>query len=539
LIDWHISCVKVAYGMIIQEFARVFLLLMAYQLVNVLFHSHQASSTRIVESSNHRLRYDDYLLHGPAPKEQYHELVFAVKQKNLEVLEAVLYDVSTRSSPHYGQHKSFDEIGRLVENREATAAISTWLQENGVSISSRTTYGEYISCGATIDKWETLLSTTFSAYEQLHWTHNVDDSQQSFYGDNVKKVIYRTEAISLPDELIDHIHTIFYAVHLPPRQSPRRSFEAISITNPRDFGSKTMNLQASIPPNTVNPGILASLYGVSGDGNGLGSQAVYERDLQTFYESDITLFQKTFNLTLDSVDNYVGSKPNPNICSAVIDNCIESSLDLQYIMSTGKSIPTTFYHDGNSDKAFLQFLIDLSNTAQPASIYSISYTVYEVEVSTSQQISFDIEAMKLGARGVTLVVAAGDDGVTGYKYPNPPYTKCGYYASWPASSAYVTALGGTMNGYALTKTPEIALSSATGSRLTTGGGFSNRRSIPKFQRRAVADYLSKYQAPQSTVQAYNTSNRGYPDLSLAANRYGKVHLRLSYFIIDVADQLYS
>jgi subtilase family serine protease len=48
--------------------------------------------------------------------------------------------------------------------------------------------------------------------------------------------------------------------------------------------------------------------------------------------------------------------------------------------------------------------------------------------------------MKLLVQGVTLLAAAGDSGVTGDGYG---YSSCGYNPVFPASSIYVTAVGGT------------------------------------------------------------------------------------------------
>ena len=48
--------------------------------------------------------------------------------------------------------------------------------------------------------------------------------------------------------------------------------------------------------------------------------------------------------------------------------------------------------------------------------------------------------MKLLVQGVTLLAAAGDSGVTGDGYG---HSSCGYNPVFPASSIYVTAVGGT------------------------------------------------------------------------------------------------
>jgi tripeptidyl-peptidase I len=100
----------------------------------------------------------------------------------------------------------------------------------------------------------------------------------------------------------------------------------------------------------------------------------------------------------------------------------------------------------------------------------------------------------------------------------------GYYASWPASSPYVTAVGATMNGPSLTNSPEIACSSASGSIITTGGGFSNSVGAPSFQSAAVSAYFAQYTPTQSSYQPYVKTNRGYPDVSMPGNNYSEFYI---------------
>jgi len=138
---------------------------------------------------------------------------------------------------------------------------------------------------------------------------------------------------------------------------------------------------------------------------------------------------------------------------------------VQYIMEVGQSnklVPTTFHYDSSYDGTFYTFIQNVSNTANPSKVYSFSYGAYESTISTKKITSFNTEAIKPGLRGVTIVAASGDSGVAGYFVDYDGTSKCGYYASWPASSPYVTTVGG-MNGNSLTGTPEIASSILTGS----------------------------------------------------------------------------
>ncbi|KAF8175712.1 putative alkaline serine protease AorO [Mycena galopus ATCC 62051] len=168
----------------------------------------------------------------------------------------------------------------------------------------------------------------------------------------------------------------------------------------------------------------------------------------------------------------------------------------------------------------------------PPYVLSISYGEQEVDLPVVYQQRQCAEFMKLGLQGTSVVVASGDSGVaargtddgnangclgTDAKIFNPDY---------PATCPYVTSVGATYlpSGASYASDAEVAVT-----RFPSGGGFSNIYAIPSYQADAVATYLneniSKYPSyaslPSSIYNAsyssaigiYNSSGRGYPDLS--------------------------
>lgn len=90
---------------------------------------------------------------------------------------------------------------------------------------------------------------------------------------------------------------------------------------------------------------------------------------------------------------------------------------------------------------------------------------------------------------------------------------------FPASSPYVTVVGGTSGGTGGDLSQQIACSSSEGQNITTGGGFSNYYLKPEFQVNAISDYFSQISPAQSSYAQYNPKFRGYPDVSLIAADY--------------------
>lgn len=90
--------------------------------------------------------------------------------------------------------------------------------------------------------------------------------------------------------------------------------------------------------------------------------------------------------------------------------------------------------------------------ADVALVQSLSYGDLEYVVFNSTNSSAydygvrcDQEFQKLGLRGVTILFSSGDDGVGDLAISNegPDFGCTKTFPSWPASSPYVTAVGGT------------------------------------------------------------------------------------------------
>ena len=69
--------------------------------------------------------------------------------------------------------------------------------------------------------------------------------------------------------------------------------------------------------------------------------------------------------------------------------------------------PTTYWY---SDLSFSDWLVTVADTVNPPLVFSISYGQEESYTSASELNAFSTQAIKLGAMGVTILVASGDDG---------------------------------------------------------------------------------------------------------------------------------
>jgi len=360
----------------------------------------------------HAFKRSDVQLGKRASHSLNHTLVFIRKQKNIDILEKALQDVSNPRSPRYGNYWSREQIGAMTANPAATATIQTFLMSHDIHIEEYTVYEDYLTASAPIRVWEDILDTEFF---ELH------------YAPRREMPIVRCLQYTLPQELEGHVESIFNTVQIPDLKPNVTTLESPKI-------------------GFVHPAILKETYNISeysSTGNNLTSQAVYATLDQSFSPTDLEFFQSLFRIPKKSVSAATNGHMDNDACVTSLSHCIEANLDVQYIMAIAPDVPTTFYY-WNGDDVWLEWITTVANDFNPPDVFSISYGSYEYFQSTDYLEAFNVEAIKLSLSGVTLVAATGDDGVAGFgaRLFGPVF--CSYLAMFPASSPYVTAVGGTM-----------------------------------------------------------------------------------------------
>ena len=85
----------------------------------------------VKEKMKHRM---DFIRKSKTDPSTPHEVVIAVKQQNLDVLEKMVLERATPGNPKYQQWMNFDEVGQLVGNPIGAQATVDWLRENGIEV---------------------------------------------------------------------------------------------------------------------------------------------------------------------------------------------------------------------------------------------------------------------------------------------------------------------------------------------------------------------------------------------------------------------
>lgn len=189
-------------------------------------------------------------------------------------------------------------------------------------------------------------------------------------------------------------------------------------------------------------------------------------------------------------------------------------LDIEYMPALGALNPTEFWgFSGSSpqddaDEPFLAWLTVVSNTtdAEVPKVFSTSYGEDETaEVPSDYADRINVEFMKAGLRGISLLFASGDSGSASDAGTCPNDR---FMPMWPAGSPYVTAVGGTSGG----KMPESAWSGSS-------GGYSDVFAAPEWQADVTLAYAELEDSDMPPASYFNKTGRGFPDIAAQAVEY--------------------
>merc|ERR1712176_1698496 len=235
-------------------------------------------------------------------------------------------------------------------------------------------------------------------------------------------------------------------------------------------------------------------------------QAIGQFQGQYVSPTDLSNFCKSYDAQTNcSIAKFIGqntgSKPG-----------IESMLDVEYIEGLGKGVDTWVYSYPNFDFCadLLTWAGDVAGESQHPYVVSLTYGSQKIDFcdsSTITRLSEDVQ--KLGAMGVTVVIASGDDGSGGMSRQGSNNGKLS--PSFPASIPSALAVGATFFESGLSG-EEMATT-----QFGSGGGFSYDYDMPTYQASAIKAYLAK--SPKTGSDSYAQNGRGSPDVSLLGEQF--------------------
>ncbi len=412
----------------------------------------------------------------------------------------------------------------MKPSEDVLAGVTAWLEDFGFR-SSNLAYSpakDWVKFTATVGAIEALLDTTYFIYEH-------EDGS----------TLVRTEEWSLPIHLHRYVTAIqptnsFARLHgrnKPRKEILRRGTNYVKAAGDWPCPSPTAapDPPISVPDiapdpaavlavcnfSSITPLCLRTLYGtisytpqVPGE-NKMGLNNYLE---EYSNRSDASIFLQTYRLeaaaaayefvevsiaggALDNGTNTADQAPNTGL---------EANLDTEYMLAMGWPTPLTTYSTGGRDPTFMPdewtptnsdepFLVWANYiTTQPSSdipqVISNSYGDDERTVSKSYAQAVCNQFAQLGAKGVSVLFAAGDYGVgpSGYCFSNVDNTTSKFIPTFPNDCPYVTSVGAT------TGFPELAAYDLllSGNIFTSGAGFSEYFEQPPYQAEVVQNDIA-------------------------------------------------
>ncbi|KAI0927799.1 hypothetical protein AcW1_005225 [Taiwanofungus camphoratus] len=420
-----------------------------------------------------------YTLTAPASPDTVLNLRIALAQNDPDGLIKALYDVSTPSSPTYGHHLSKDEVNQYVAPKpETVTAVNSWLNENNINASTISPAGDWLSFSVPVSQANDMLDADFAVY-----THDASGAQ-----------MIRTLSYSIPSTLQGYVDLVH----------PTTTFTSGSSKLPVKVSKLTVPPKGSKRQSSsdVDPSTLQSLYGIPSTPATQSSNAIGVTGYDEEYanQADLALFLENYRTDISSSTTFTVSELDGGSNDQnQADAGYEANLDTQYTVGIATGVPVVFLSVGDDSSDGLFGFLDTANyflnEDSPPQVITTSYGSNENEISTNLAFSLCNAYAQLGARGVSVLFASGDGGVSGSQS-----SSCtNFVPTFPSGCPYLTSVGATQGSG-----PETAADFSS-------GGFSNYWGVPDYQSSAVSSFLSNLGSTNSGL--YNSSGRGFPDVS--------------------------
>ena len=405
-------------------------------------------------------------------------------------LDKLLLDQMDRTSTRYQQWLTSEEFGeRFGANPQDISKVRDWLLDSGFTNVKTAKGGDFITADGTVAAAGLAFGTDIHGFVMTT-------------GD---RVFANSSPVSIPQALTPLIGSIFGLDNMTPKHiRSRQTSEAIPHFN--DV-LNTHFLSAEDLRTIYN---VSSLYGSKISGSGITIVIVGEYALM---QGDTSLATYRILNGLPPLNlQIVSPNQTSDTGSDASDVETEAFLDIEIAGAIAQDATIVYEYDANFFNAMTD-AID-QNRGQ---ILSISFGGCEEILSQTANFPYlESELKRANVQGITVVVASGDTGAAGCDLKTATTASQGLAVEYPASSVYVTAIGGTrfnenendgsysgpywgtqdlIGGSAVHYIPEDAwndVSSTSGIGGASGGGISHAFSAPSWQaaigkRRSVPD----------------------------------------------------
>ncbi|MDR3793015.1 MAG: protease pro-enzyme activation domain-containing protein [Terracidiphilus sp.] len=351
-------------------------------------------------------------------------LHFAPTAAQQAELDALVEAQQTPGSAYYHQWLTPEQYAaRFGISDSDLVKIESWLEQQGFSIDRVSTSRTSISFSGTATQVESAFGTELHRYTVNGETHFANAT-----------------ALTIPAALEGVAASVRNLNDFRPKPHVRLRSAASSKVSAQ-FTSSQSGSHYLTPKDVATIYDVNSAYSAGYTGSGQSIAIVGQSKV---YVSDIEAFQSAAGLTVK--DPTLVLVPGSGTATVSSGDEAESDLDLEYSGGIAKGATIYLVYTGGNTNYSVWDSIEYAVDTRIAPIISVSYGACETELSSSDYATLEAIFKQGAAQGQSIIVSSGDDGSTSC-YSDTSLTTAQREAlvvSYPASSAYVTAMGGTM-----------------------------------------------------------------------------------------------
>jgi Pro-kumamolisin, activation domain len=390
---------------------------------------------------------------GPAPASLPMEHMLLVLKRSPAqeaALESFMAEQLDRSSPDYHHWLTPVQFGQMYgPAQQDLDTITKWLTMNGFQVNGVANGRTTIDFSGNAGQVQAAFHTTIHQYVvkgEQHWANSSDPSIPT--------------ALTPVVAGIRSLHNFYPKPLVSRRGSARPSFTFNNGQGGCDVAGSNDDCFA------VGPNDFATIYNVQTlwnngiDGTGQTIAVVNDSNIVL---SDVAQFRTLFGLPAN-VPNVI----EPSGTVSVNSDEIEAALDVEWSGGVARGATVDLVIAPSSNTTFggdtaAQYVINCHAagpgcpTVVPASVLSNSFGACEFALTTAGNTMYTSMWQQAASEGITVVVAAGDNGAAGCDLPapsNPPgcgfssntllqTAECGLAVNGIASTQYNVAVGGT------------------------------------------------------------------------------------------------
>jgi kumamolisin len=410
----------------------------------------------------------------------HERIVVTVRIRSASAISpTVKLDATSASPPHKRRYLTREQLATdHGASADDIAKVVAFAHAHQLAVVETSAARRSVWLAGTVEQMSTAFGVTLEEYDCPHGG--------TFRG--------RTGSISIPADL----HGIVVGVFgLDNRPQARPHFRL------RRTGKGQPVPHATVGSSQFTPTQIAELYNFPANLDGAGECIGLIELGGGFKTADLKAYFNSLGLPVPTVSSVSVDKGSNTPSGSADGPDGEVMLDIEVAAAVAPKAKIVVYFTANTSQGFLDAITQaIHDTVNKPSVISISWGGPESNWTDQAFEQFDEAFQAAATLGVTITVAAGDDG------SSDGVNDGSAHADFPASSPNVLACGGTsLNASDSAITSEVVWNDGDGGG-ATGGGISDQFPVPSYQ--------SSANIPPS-ANSDKRIGRGLPDVAADAD----------------------